>query len=78
MDSGRHVEFAPTPWLMRPLLPRMVFGLEPVAEQRARFVGEVVLLAGPLHALIKPPARAHRSWVRRLQAPSVQARMRAS
>lgn len=50
IDGGRHIEFAPTFWLMRLLLPRMVFRLELVAGQHYRFVAEIFLRAGPIAA----------------------------
>ena len=48
IDEGRHIEFAPTFWLMRLLLPRMVFRLGLVAGQHYRFVAEIFLRAGPI------------------------------
>ena len=36
IDGGRHIEFAPTFWLMRPLLPRRVFRLEAAAGRHHR------------------------------------------
>jgi hypothetical protein len=50
---GEHIEFAPTFWLMRLFLPRMVFRLEPHA-QGLLFIAEVHLRMGPL------AQRAHR------------------
>ncbi|HEX5613411.1 MAG TPA: hypothetical protein VFX67_12205 [Burkholderiales bacterium] len=50
IEPGRHIEFAPTFWLMRLFLPRMVFRLEPLAERRYRFVAEIFLRVGPLGA----------------------------
>lgn len=55
---GEHIEFAPTFWLMRLFLPRMVFRIEPRAGALL-FVAEVHLRMGPL------AQRAHR---RELQA----------
>ena len=43
-----HIEFAPTWWLLRLFLPRLVFRLEKIAEHHYRFIAEIVLRAGPL------------------------------
>lgn len=48
-DSG-HIEFAPTFWLMRLLLPRMIFRLEPSSSGIQRLVAEVHIRVGPLGA----------------------------
>lgn len=45
--AGEHVEFAPTFWLMRLFLPRMLFRIEP-ADTGCRLVAEVHLRMGPL------------------------------
>ena len=50
IEPGRHIEFAPTFWLMRLFLPRLVFRLEPVTEGVYRFIAEIYLRAGPLAA----------------------------
>jgi hypothetical protein len=50
IDEGRRIEFAPTFWLMRLFLPRLVFRLENVAQDRHRFVAEIFLRVGPLGA----------------------------
>ena len=50
IDERCHIEFAPTFWLMRLFLPRLVFRLEFVAESHYRFVAEIFLRAGPLTA----------------------------
>jgi hypothetical protein len=50
IDDGAHIEFAPTFWLMRLFLPRLVFRLEKMAEQRYRFIAEIFLRVGPLAA----------------------------
>lgn len=50
IDQGSHIEFAPTFWLMRLFLPRLVFRLEPVGAGRYRFIAEIFLRAGPLAA----------------------------
>lgn len=44
----QHIEFAPTFWLMRLFLPRMVFRVECAAEGRFRFVVEIFLRVGPI------------------------------
>jgi len=43
----QHIEFAPTFWLMKLFLPRMVFRIEPEGNG-CRFVAEVHLRMGPL------------------------------
>lgn len=48
--EGAHIEFAPTFWLMRLLLPRLVFRLEQIAERHYRFIAEIFLRVGPLAA----------------------------
>jgi len=50
IEPGTHIEFAPTFWLMRLFLPRLVFRLEPVTEGLYRFIAEIYLRAGPLAA----------------------------
>jgi hypothetical protein len=50
IEPGRHIEFEPVFWLMRLLLPRMVFRVEPVAGGVLRFVAEIHLRVGPLGA----------------------------
>ncbi len=50
IDGGAHIEFAPTFWLMRLFLPRLVFRLEALGTGRYRFVAEIYLRAGPLAA----------------------------
>jgi hypothetical protein len=44
---NRHIEFAPTFWLMRLFLPRMVFLIEPT-DHGCRFTAEIHLRMGPL------------------------------
>lgn len=48
IEPGKRIEFAPTFWLMRMFLPRLVFRLEPIAEGLHRFVAEIHLRVGPL------------------------------
>jgi hypothetical protein len=43
----QHIEFAPTFWLMRLFLPRMLFRIEPEADG-CRFTAEIHLRMGPL------------------------------
>lgn len=50
IDEGTRIEFAPTFWLMRLFLPRLVFRLEAIAAGRYRFVAEIFLRVGPLAA----------------------------
>lgn len=50
IDEGAHIEFAPTFWLMRLFLPRLIFRLEKITEQRYRFIAEIYLRVGPLGA----------------------------
>jgi len=50
IEEQTHIEFAPTFWLMRLFLPRLVFRLEPLGAGRYRFVAEIFLRAGPLAA----------------------------
>lgn len=49
VDQGAHIEFAPTFWLMRLFLPRLVFRLETVGKHH-RFIAEIFLRVGPLAA----------------------------
>lgn len=53
VEPARHIEFAPTFWLMRLFLPRMVFRLEPEGAGQC-FIAEIHLRLGPL------AQRAHR------------------
>lgn len=50
IDEGVRIEFAPTFWLMRLFLPRLVFRLEPIAEHHYRLIAEIFLRVGPLGA----------------------------
>jgi hypothetical protein len=50
IDPARHIEFAPTFWLMRLFLPRLVFRTEPAGAGAFRFVAEIFLRVGPLGA----------------------------
>ena len=50
IDDEAHIEFAPTFWLMRLFLPRLVFRLEKITEQRYLFIAEIHLRVGPLAA----------------------------
>ena len=50
IDEGRHIEFAPTFWLLRLFLPRLVFRLEALGGGRHRFVAEIFVRTGPIGA----------------------------
>lgn len=50
IEEGARIEFAPTSWLMRLVLPRLVFRVERIAERHYRFIAEIVLRIGPLAA----------------------------
>jgi hypothetical protein len=50
IEPGRHIEFAPTFWLMRLFLPRMLFHLHPLANGQQRVIAEIHLRVGPLGA----------------------------
>lgn len=46
---GQHIEFAPTFWLMRLFLPRLIFRIEQEPDA-CRFIAEIHLRIGPLAA----------------------------
>lgn len=50
IDAGRHIEFAPTFWLLRLFLPRLVFRLEALEGSGYRFVAEIFVRTGPIGA----------------------------
>ena len=50
IEQDRHIEFAPTSWLMRSFLPRLVFRVEATGPGSFRFVAEIFLRIGPLGA----------------------------
>jgi hypothetical protein len=50
VDTHSHIEFAPTFWLMRLFLPRMLFRVERTAANTCRLVAEIHLRMGPLAA----------------------------
>lgn len=50
VEPGSHLEFAPTFWLLRLVLPRMVFRAEVTAAGTFRFVAEIFLRVGPIGA----------------------------
>jgi len=50
IDDGGYIEFVPTFWLMRLLLPRMLFRVEPSGSNTHRLVAEIHLRAGPIGA----------------------------
>jgi hypothetical protein len=60
-----HLEFAPTFWLMRVLLPRMLFRIEP-QKVGCLFVAEIHLRIGPLAA-----------WLNRREIAAVREHMHA-
>ena len=50
VEQDRHIEFAPTFWLMRLFLPRLVFRAEVTGPETFRFIAEIFLRAGPIAA----------------------------
>ncbi|MDX1375794.1 MAG: hypothetical protein R3357_09550 [Burkholderiales bacterium] len=48
IDPGAHIEFAPTFFLMRAILPRMLFRIEPRAPGALVVTAEIHLRMGPL------------------------------
>ena len=50
IEPGTHLEFAPTFWLMRLFLHRLVFRAEAVNPGTFRFIGEIFLRVGPIGA----------------------------
>lgn len=50
IEQDRHIEFAPTFWLMRLFLPRLVFRAEVTAPGTFRFIAEIFLRVGPVGA----------------------------
>ena len=50
IEAHSHIEFAPTFWLMRLFLPRLLFRIEAAAPKVCRFVAEIHLRMGPLAA----------------------------
>lgn len=50
VEPDHHIEFAPTFWLMRLFLPRLVFRAETLQAGGFRFVAEIHLRVGPLGA----------------------------
>lgn len=50
IQDGARIEIAPTGWLMRLFLPRLVFRLERMADRHYRFIAEIFLRVGPLAA----------------------------
>jgi hypothetical protein len=52
VDPPAHIEFAPTFWLMRLFLPRLLFRIEVTAPQVCTLVAEIHLRMGPLAARI--------------------------
>lgn len=50
IEPNGHIEYAPTFWLMRLFLPRLVFRAEIAGPGSFRFVAEIFLRVGPLGA----------------------------
>ncbi len=50
IEAHSHIEFAPTFWLMRLFLPRLLFRIEGAAPSVCRLVAEIHLRMGPLAA----------------------------
>lgn len=50
IEPHGHIEFAPTFWLMRLFLPRLVFRAELAGPESFHFVAEIFLRVGPLGA----------------------------
>ena len=50
IDPPSHIEFAPTFWLMRLFLPRLLFRIEVVGPTVCRVVAEIHLRMGPVAA----------------------------
>lgn len=50
IEPDRRIEFAPTFWLMRLFLPRMVFRTEVAGPGVFRFIAEVFIRMGPIGA----------------------------
>ena len=50
VEEDSHIEFAPTFWLMRLFLPRLVFRAEVTGPGTFRFIAEIFLRVGPLGA----------------------------
>ncbi|MGD9941795.1 MAG: hypothetical protein AB7L76_08430 [Burkholderiaceae bacterium] len=46
----QHIEFAPTFWLMRLFLPKLVFKVERLESGSFRFIAEIFLRVGPIGA----------------------------
>jgi hypothetical protein len=65
VQPGRHIEFAPTFWLMRLFLPRLVFRIESSASGTFRFIAEIHLRVGPLGA-----------WLNRREFGAIREHMR--
>jgi len=50
VEQDKYIEFAPTFWLMRLFLPRLVFRAEVLQPRVFRFVAEIFLRVGPIGA----------------------------
>jgi hypothetical protein len=62
--SNQHIEYAPTFWLMKLFLPRMVFRIEPESDG-CRFIAEIHLRMGPLA-----------QWAHKKEFEAIRAHMR--
>lgn len=49
ITPNRHIEFAPTNGLIRLILPRLLFAIEPQGDQ-CRFIAEIHIRTGPIGA----------------------------
>jgi hypothetical protein len=50
IEAPLHIQFAPTFWLMRIFLPRMLFRIEATAPTACRVVAEIHIRMGPIAA----------------------------
>lgn len=53
IQQDHHIEFAPTFWLMRLFLPRLVFRAEVTAPGTFLFIAEIFLRVGPMGARLE-------------------------
>lgn len=65
LEPRRHIEFAPTFWLLRLFLPRLIFRTEPAGAGAFAFIAEIVIRTGPIGA-----------WLNRREFDAVRAHMR--
>lgn len=50
IEQDKHIEFAPTFWLLRLFLPRLVFRADVTGPGSFRFIAEIFLRVGPVGA----------------------------